>query len=245
MLRSGACAFIMKRIDPSDLGAAIRQALDQTLFHPLRENPLAAGANGSEKDLTKRELAILNAVGAGLSNKQIAEREWLAEQTVKFHLTHIYKKLGVSSRAEAVATGCQHGLIDDLFEAHRQPNGPSPLQAEDRLHAGVVDLPGADEEPDLEPRFPRVRSARIDDPADLRGDAVGQAAVAREGAHDFFEAVRVAELELQSHNDTDCRRTGASTPDLNVRPIPPHGLSRIVREAGFGPKALPKRADCA
>jgi DNA-binding NarL/FixJ family response regulator len=127
VLRSGACAFIMKRIDPSDLAAAIRQALDQTLFHPLRQNPLAAGANGSEKDLTKRELAILNAVGAGLSNKQIAEREWLAEQTVKFHLTHIYKKLGVSSRAGAVATGCQNGLIDDLFEAHRQPTPAEPV----------------------------------------------------------------------------------------------------------------------
>jgi DNA-binding NarL/FixJ family response regulator len=127
VLRSGACAFIMKRIDPSDLGAAIRQALDQTLFHPLRENPLAAGANEIEKDLNKRELAILNAVGAGLSNKEIAKREWLAEQTVKFHLTHIYKKLGVSSRAEAVATACQKGLIDDLFEAHghRTPAVPA------------------------------------------------------------------------------------------------------------------------
>jgi DNA-binding NarL/FixJ family response regulator len=129
VLRSGACAFIMKRIDPIDLGAAIRQALDQTLFQPLRENPLAAGANGSEKDLNKRELAILNAVGAGLSNKQIAQREWLAEQTVKFHLTHIYKKLGVSNRAEAVATACQRGLIDDLFEAHRQRTPAEPVSS--------------------------------------------------------------------------------------------------------------------
>jgi two-component system nitrate/nitrite response regulator NarL len=129
-LRSGACAFIMKRIDPSDLGAAIRQALDQTLFHPLRENPLAAGANGSEKDhLNKRELAILNAVGAGLSNKQIARHEWLAEQTVKFHLTHIYKKLGVSSRAEAVAIACQRGLIDDVFEGHRQHAPAEPVRS--------------------------------------------------------------------------------------------------------------------
>ena len=129
VLRSGACAFIVKRIDPGDLAAAIRQALDQTLFHPLRENPLAAGADGSGTKLNKRELAILNAVGAGLSNKQIAKREWLAEQTVKFHLTHIYKKLGVSSRAEAVATGCQNGLIDDLFEAHRQSTPAEPVRS--------------------------------------------------------------------------------------------------------------------
>ena len=122
VLRSGASAFILKRIDPSDLGAAIRQALDQTLFHPLRENPVAAGANGNGKDhLNTRELAILNLVGVGLTNKQIAQREWLAEQTVKFHLTHIYKKLGVSSRAEAVAIAFQRGLIDETFEAHLQP----------------------------------------------------------------------------------------------------------------------------
>jgi len=128
-LRAGACAFILKRIDPIDLGAAIRQALDQTLFHPLRENPLADGANGIEESLSKRELAILNLIGAGLSNKQIAQREWLAEQTVKFHLTRLYKKLSVSSRAEAVAIGFQRGLIDEQFEAHRQQAPAEPVSS--------------------------------------------------------------------------------------------------------------------
>ena len=117
VLRFGACAFIMKRIDPFDLGAAIRQALDQTLFQPLNANPLAAGAPGGNGELNERELAILRGVGEGLSNKKIAEREWLAEQTVKFHLGHIYKKLGVSSRTEAVAQACQSGLIEDLMAA--------------------------------------------------------------------------------------------------------------------------------
>jgi DNA-binding NarL/FixJ family response regulator len=112
-LRAGATAFIMKRIEPRDLAAAIRQALDQTLFQPLGQNPPSAGANGADAGLNKRELAILSAVGSGLSNKQIAEREWLAEQTVKFHLTSIYKKLGVSSRTEALAKAFQQGLIDD------------------------------------------------------------------------------------------------------------------------------------
>jgi len=118
VFRSGACALIIKRIDPNDLGAAIRQALDQTLFQPpLLTNSPAAAANGSGVHLSERELAILRAVGEGLSNKQIAEREWLAEQTIKFHLTRIYKKLGVSSRTEAVATAYQHGLVEDLFTA--------------------------------------------------------------------------------------------------------------------------------
>ena len=109
VLRSGACAFIMKRIDPSDLGAAIRQALDQTLFHPLRENPLAAGADGSDPMLNKRELAILNAIGAGLSNKQIAEREWLAEQTVKFHLPTSTKSLACRAGPRRSRPGVRTG----------------------------------------------------------------------------------------------------------------------------------------
>ena len=114
VLRFGACAFIMKRIDPSDLGAAIRQALDQTLFQAPIASFLAAGAGSGDGDLNKRELAILRCVVEGLSNKKIGEREWLAEQTVKFHLSHIYRKLGVSSRTEAVAAACQSGLIEHL-----------------------------------------------------------------------------------------------------------------------------------
>ena len=115
VLRFGACAFIMKRIDPIDLGAAIRQALDQTLFQaPPIASFLAAGAVRRDGDLNERELAILRCVVEGLSNKKIAEREWLAEQTVKFHLSHIYRKLGVSSRTEAVAAACQSGLIEHL-----------------------------------------------------------------------------------------------------------------------------------
>ena len=114
VLRFGACAFIMKRIDPSDLGAAIRQALDQTLFQAPMASFLAAGAGRRDGDLNERELAILRCVVEGLSNKKIAEHEWLAEQTVKFHLSHIYRKLGVSSRTGAVAAVCQSGLIENL-----------------------------------------------------------------------------------------------------------------------------------
>ena len=73
-----------------------------------------AGAVRRDGDLNERELAILRCVVEGLSNKKIAEREWLAEQTVKFHLSHIYRKLGVSSRTEAVAAACQSGLIEHL-----------------------------------------------------------------------------------------------------------------------------------
>lgn len=110
--RAGACAFITKRIDPHDFPAALRQALDQTLFQPFKENPLLMDGGPPEPSLTKRELAVLNAVAEGLSNKEIAQRLSYAEQTVKLDLTHVYRKLGVSSRTEAMAVGYRRGLID-------------------------------------------------------------------------------------------------------------------------------------
>jgi two-component system nitrate/nitrite response regulator NarP len=111
-LRAGACAFITKRIDPHDFPAALRQALDQTLFQPFKENPLLMDGGPPEPSLTKRELAVLNAVAEGLSNKEVAQRLSYAEQTVKLDLTHVYRKLGVSSRTEAMAVGYRRGLID-------------------------------------------------------------------------------------------------------------------------------------
>jgi DNA-binding NarL/FixJ family response regulator len=68
----------------------------------------AAGDAG----LSKRELSILKALGLGLSNKQIAKELWLAEQTVKFHLTNIYRKLGVGNRTDAVRYAYRHGLVE-------------------------------------------------------------------------------------------------------------------------------------
>jgi DNA-binding NarL/FixJ family response regulator len=100
--RAGASAFICKRIDPWDLPAALRQAVDPTLFQPLRLNPVVARRQ-ADADLTERELEILDALAGGLTNSQIAQRLWLSEQTVKFHLSSVYRKLGVSSRTEAVA----------------------------------------------------------------------------------------------------------------------------------------------
>ena len=109
--RAGASAFITKRIDPHDLAAAMRQALDQTLFQPFRPNPLMENGASPEPALTKRELAVLRAVAEGLSNKEIAKRMAYAEQTVKLDLTRVYRKLGVSSRTEAMAVAYRLGLL--------------------------------------------------------------------------------------------------------------------------------------
>jgi DNA-binding NarL/FixJ family response regulator len=110
-LRAGACAFITKRIEPSDLAAALRQALDQTLYQPRHVNQAPPDLAG-DVELDEREFEILVALCDGLSNKEIAKRLWLGEQTVKFQLTRIYRKLGVSSRTEAVVAAWENGVLD-------------------------------------------------------------------------------------------------------------------------------------
>ena len=112
-LNAGAVAFIKKRIDPHDLVAALRQAFDQTVFQPFNVNPLIQNGAGAGPALTERERTILASVAEGLSNKNIALRLSYSEQTVKLDLTHVYRKLGVSSRTEALATGLRLGLIED------------------------------------------------------------------------------------------------------------------------------------
>ena len=110
----GASAYIVKHIDPRDLAAAVRQAISGAIFQPLGLIERAADAAAREADLSKRELMILQALQSGRSNKQIAGELFLAEQTVKFHLTNIYRKLGVNSRTEAVRYAYEHGLADRL-----------------------------------------------------------------------------------------------------------------------------------
>ena len=61
--------------------------------------------------LTARESEVLDLLGHGLSNKMIARELHISEHTVKFHISSVYSKLGVSNRAEAVSQGARHGLI--------------------------------------------------------------------------------------------------------------------------------------
>src|SRR6184192_1426818 len=65
-----------------------------------------------EAGLTERELVIVRAVARGLSNEAIAKELWVAEQTVKFHLTNIYRKLEVSNRTEAARYAFEQGLVE-------------------------------------------------------------------------------------------------------------------------------------
>ena len=112
-LARGAVAFVHKTVDPAELAAVIHQAAAGDAFFAIGNTKTAADAAlRRDVDLTPRETEILRAVAEGMPNKQIARQLWLSEQTVKYHLTNLYRKLGVTSRTEAVRHAYEHGLIE-------------------------------------------------------------------------------------------------------------------------------------
>lgn len=111
-LERGAAAFVLKGIDPRDLAGAVRQVMRGTIFRALDRPRVGTLSALEEAGLSPRELSILEALESGGSNREIAERLFVAEQTVKFHLTNIYRKLGVSSRTEAVHYAYENGLVE-------------------------------------------------------------------------------------------------------------------------------------
>jgi two-component system, NarL family, response regulator LiaR len=111
-LRIGAHAFISKSIHPEELPEALRRAASEPVSEAIGRAEKRHESAVEEKGLTERELAVLQALAEGQSNKEIARALWLAEQTVKFHLTNIYRKLDVRSRTEAVHWAYRHGLVE-------------------------------------------------------------------------------------------------------------------------------------
>ena len=113
----GASGYIVKSVNPIDLPSAIRQVLDGTVFHAIGFPETTQESIGKANGLTEREMAILKAVAKGLSNQAIGKELWVTEQTVKFHLTNIYRKLQLANRTEAARYAYQHGLVESpLYE---------------------------------------------------------------------------------------------------------------------------------
>jgi DNA-binding NarL/FixJ family response regulator len=113
-LSAGAVVYVVKRAHPDDLAVAIRQAYDHSIYLPgYREGPqrVPVAAKLEHPDLTRRELEILRLVAEGMSNAELARMLWVTEQTVKFHLSNIYRKLNVSNRTEASRWAQLNGLL--------------------------------------------------------------------------------------------------------------------------------------
>jgi DNA-binding NarL/FixJ family response regulator len=116
-LTSGAVSFVSKQADPRELVTVVREAaqgtVERTVVVPERNGAEPAVDAG----LTRSEVRVLESLARGLSNKEIAKELWLTEQTVKFHLTNIYGRLGVANRTEAVRHAFQHGLVGEPFSS--------------------------------------------------------------------------------------------------------------------------------
>jgi DNA-binding NarL/FixJ family response regulator len=115
---AGASAFCVKTAAEDDLMAAIRQTFELSIY--LARSPSVAPAQpvlaADVPDLTRRELEILQLVAEGYSNAQLAKMLWVTEQTVKFHLSNIYRKLDVANRTEASRWAQLHGLLESPRE---------------------------------------------------------------------------------------------------------------------------------
>ena len=114
---AGANVFCVKRVEPDDLAAAIRQSFEHLIFFARTETTAAptrtSARNGySAAGLTRRELEILRLVAEGHSNAELARTLWVTEQTIKFHLSNIYRKLEVANRTEASRWAQLHGVLE-------------------------------------------------------------------------------------------------------------------------------------
>ncbi|MFF0431485.1 response regulator [Streptomyces sp. NPDC004327] len=117
-IMAGAAGYVLKQIKGSDLVSAVRTvatgqsmldpATTARLMHSLRE-PEAAGAPEDERlaVLSERERSVLDLIGEGLTNREIAERLYLSEKTVKNHISRLLGKLGVERRVQAAVIAAQ------------------------------------------------------------------------------------------------------------------------------------------
>jgi two-component system, NarL family, response regulator LiaR len=114
-LKAGANGYLLKDVSAEELVNAIRRAVaGQPSLSPEAAQVLMKNVSDPalpHQDMTGRELEILALMVEGLSNNEIAERLIVSQSTVKFHVSNILSKLGVTGRTEAVALAVKHHLV--------------------------------------------------------------------------------------------------------------------------------------
>ena len=115
--QAGALVYCIKTAKQEDLASAVRQTFERSIYvaadsaFAVQQFARNVPAETVDHDLTRREVEILRLVSEGLSNSQLARMLWVTEQTVKFHLSNIYRKLRVANRTEASRWAQLHGLL--------------------------------------------------------------------------------------------------------------------------------------
>lgn len=111
-LEAGAAGYLLKDAPPDDLYRAVRAAArGETVLAPAVAARLVKRASTPGAVLTDREIEVLDLLGRGLGNKELARALLVSEATVKSHLSHIYAKLGVDTRTGAVAKAIEQRII--------------------------------------------------------------------------------------------------------------------------------------
>jgi two-component system NarL family response regulator len=109
-LRAGGKAYLLKDVLPHELVACVRAVhagrswVSQTIASKLAERM-------TRVQFTPREMSVLRLLASGKANREIATALSISEGTVKIHVTHLFEKLGVTSRTEAIATAIRRGLV--------------------------------------------------------------------------------------------------------------------------------------
>ena len=109
IFEAGASTVLSKAVHPVALGTLLREVVQGHVLHCPRRKRSTAVAE--DCPLTTRELEILGLAAQGYTNGRIARELWVTEQTVKFHLSNTYRKLGVANRTEASRYAHMHDLV--------------------------------------------------------------------------------------------------------------------------------------
>ena len=119
-VRAGASGWLGKDVPPSELESAIRtvhrggSVLDPAVAtRVLAEVASPAGHDAGLDQLTAREREVLALLGEGLSNRDLAARLYVAEKTVKTHVSAVLAKLHLADRTQAALFAVRHGLVED------------------------------------------------------------------------------------------------------------------------------------
>src|SRR5471032_1929547 len=109
-LRAGAKAYLVKDVSPQELVSCVRAVhAGRTWVSPRIAAKMVAHVTNVR--ITRRELSVLRLLAVGNSNREIGDALGISEGTVKIHVTHLYAKLEVTSRAEAINTALRRGLV--------------------------------------------------------------------------------------------------------------------------------------
>jgi DNA-binding NarL/FixJ family response regulator len=126
VFEAGASGAISKATHPVALATLVRETVNGHVVYRYDRSDQPPGRESSvvmteHSALTSRELEVLRLVAAGSTNGEIARNLWVTEQTVKFHLSNVYRKLDVGNRTEASHYAHAHGLLNS------PPNGQPRL----------------------------------------------------------------------------------------------------------------------